>query len=401
MNPFIAIGQALQQRGHNVTLVTSNYFDSTIRQAGLNFIPVGSREAYLEIIENPDLWHPQKSFRFFAEKAVLPYMRPLYEVITEFDPIETILVAQGQAFGAYMAYEKKHYPYATVQLQPAAFRTVFDMPLLPGWMPPLAKHLVFNALDSFLMDKVLAPQVNAFRAELGLSSVSHIFATLVHSPQRTIGLFPEWFAAPQPDWPPQTILPGFVYYDQDSNQAGEAELRAFLDEGEAPIVFTPGTAMQHEGDFFEASIEACELMGRRGILLSKYREQIPAELPTGIKYFDYALFSELLPCTAAIVHHGGVGTLAQALWAGIPQLIRPMAHDQPENAARLKNLGVAASLPQNQYRGPKVAEVLERLINDAIVAAECRTLAGRIDGERALEETCLALEALPVPACSR
>ena len=72
--------------------------------------------------------------------------------------------------------------------------------------------------------------------------------------------------------------------------------------------------------------------GRRGLLLSRHREHIPRTLPSDVRHVEYAPFSELLPRCAALVHHGGIGTSAQALAAGVPQLIMPMGHDQPDNS---------------------------------------------------------------------
>ncbi len=96
-----------------------------------------------------------------------------------------------------------------------------------------------------------------------------------------------------------------------------------------PIAFTPGSAMSHARDFFQASADACAKLKRRGILLTRHLENIPDSLPEGVIHVSYAPFSELLPHCAAIVHHGGIGTTAQALQSATPQLIMPMSHDQP------------------------------------------------------------------------
>jgi len=390
--PFVGIARALQTRGHDVRLITSKFFESLVKDAGIDFIEIGTIKNYLEIVQNPDLWDPQKSFKFFAEKAVIPFLRPLYEIIAKYDPKKTVVIAQGQAFGAYMAHEKLGFPFATIQLQPAAFRSAYDVPQLPGWLPPFTKRIIFNGLDYFMMDKVLAPGINEFRRELGLASKKHIFANMVHSPQKTIGLFPNWFAPAQPDWPGQADFPGFIFYDNDNQASNVKEISTFINEGEAPIVFTPGTAMQHGEKFFKASVEASQLLGRRSILLSKHKDQIPEKLAKGIKHFEYAPFSELLPKSAAIVHHGGIGTMAQALLAGIPQLIRPMAHDQPENAIRIKRLGVGEFILPNDYQSKNIADKLEDLMKSSSVRNATQRFASQISPEQSMSETCDLIE---------
>src|SRR4029077_17247403 len=114
-----------------------------------------------------------------------------------------------------------------------------------------------------------------------------------------------------------------------------------------PIAFTFGTGMMHGARLFRASIEACERLGARGILLTGFSDQLPAPLPRLVHHCPYASFQKLFPRCAAVVHHGGVGTTAQALAAGVPQLVLPLAWDQPDNAARVKGLGVGDRLSPN------------------------------------------------------
>ena len=87
----------------------------------------------------------------------------------------------------------------------------------------------------------------------------------------------------------------------------------WLDAGEPPIAFTAGSAMVHAREFFAASIEACESLNRRGLVLTRFGDQLPRELPPSVKHVEYAPFGSLLPRCAALVHHGGIGTTAQAL----------------------------------------------------------------------------------------
>lgn len=152
--------------------------------------------------------------------------------------------------------------------------------------------------------------------------------------------------------------------------------------------------MKHGHDFFATSIKVCQRLGRRGLLLTQYRGQIPPSLPDGIQHFDYLPFSKLLPMAAAIVHHGGFQTLAQALAAGIPQLICPMNFDQFDNAYRLAKLGVARSLTRKRFTVKKVVEALSDLLNSPTVAEQCQRYATQLQGNEALEQACNLIEAL-------
>ena len=394
VNPFIGIGQKLMQRGFRVVLITSQYFESQARGAGLEFFGLGSSEDYQSIIQNPDLWSPDKGFKVFADRVVFPIMEPAYEIIAGFDPSKTILVAQGQFFAAHIAHEKLGFPFITIHLQPAAFRSVHEFPLLPISLPPFVIRGLFSLIDALVLDKLFAPNINRFRQSLGLPPINKIFGGWMHSSQKNLGLFPDWFAHPQPDWPPQTQLTSFVYYDkqQNGNEELPEELETFLGAGSAPIIFTAGTAMKHADKFFLDCIGACQLLGQRGILLTQHPEQLPAELPQGIQHFSYLPFSTVLPRAAALVHHGGIGTTAQAIAAGIPQVIRPMAHDQPDTAARVEKLGIGASLSPQKFNAASLAAKLNALVTSQAVLERCKTYAGRIHPDQSLNETCMIIE---------
>ena len=141
--------------------------------------------------------------------------------------------------------------------------------------------------------------------------------------------------------------------------------------------------MSHGHEFFDAAAEACRLLGRRGLLLTRHTEHLPATLPPGVIHVPYAPFSELLPRCAALVHHGGIGTTAQALAAGVPQLVMPMSHDQPDNAERLRKLGVGDEVSVKKFRAPAVAAKLRGLIESDEVARRCAEVAARFVGRAA------------------
>ena len=333
-------------------------------------------------------------------ELILPLVRDLYGLLNErIDAGPTVIAAPGTAFGARLVHEKRGTPLVTIHLQPAVLRSLIDTPILPftlmgPGMPRWFKRLQYWAADTRTIDRMLGPQLNAFRAELGLPPVRGIMRDWWNSPQCVIGLFPPWFAPPQADWPKQVRLTSFPLWDERGVTALPPGLEAFLAAGSPPIVFTPGSAMLHGHAFFEAALDACRRLDRRGLFLTRYPEQLPAQLPSDVAHFDWAPFSQVLPSCAAIVHHGGVGTSAQGLAAGIPHLVMPMSHDQPDNAARLTRLGVGRGIQPKRFRGPEVARQLSQLIERPEVKQRCQELAVRLDFQAGLEQTCLELEAL-------
>lgn len=396
--PVIGLGRALQARGHRVTVLTNPYFQAMVEGAGLTLAPVGGAEDFRRGLENPDLWHPVKGFQVIARQAILPAMPLMYDYLATLDPHTTILAASGMSFGARIAQEKLGFRLATVYLQATLFMSAYDVAemgnlRLPGWLPLRLCQAYINLLESRIVDPLLAPTVNAFRAGLGLAPVNRIFGHWMHSPQRVICLFPDWYAPPQPDWPANVVMPGFVDYQPDAAPL-PPEVADFLAAGDPPIVFTPGSAMQHGEAFFGAAIAASQKLGRRAIMLTRFRDQLPAVLPPDVMHIAWVQMGRLLPAAAALVYHGGIGTLAQALAAGIPQLVIPFAHDQPDNANRLQRLGVGARLNPHQVNAPRLAEKLRWLLETPGVAERCRLLSAQVNFDRALADACVAIEAV-------
>ena len=400
VHPSIAIGRALRERGHRVLFVTNSYFEPAVRRAGLDFESSGTVEEYLRTVENPELWKFGKGFKVLFEQ-ILAQMRPNYELIRrEFRPGETVVVAPASAFGARIAQEKLGVSLVHLHLQPIVLRSRYEQPgvSVPAWFKPILKPLRevwLGALDRWILDPALLPQANAFRAELGLAQLRRPFDHWIHAPEMVIGLFPDWYAPPQPDWPKQLQLTGFMLYDEGETREAPPALDQFLDAGEAPLVFALGSGMSNAKDYFAKSAEVCRKLGRRGILLTQFPEQLPENLPNGVVHFDYVPFSRLLRRAALFTHHGGIGTMAQAMRAGVPQLITPFNFDQPDNAARLKRLGAGDLIRPSQYEVDPVAQKIAALLSSKTVEAACRTIAARFDKQQdPLAATCGLIESV-------
>ncbi|MGC4005096.1 MAG: hypothetical protein QM811_19075 [Pirellulales bacterium] len=272
------------------------------------------------------------------------------------------------------------------------------MPAFPGglinlnWFPKFIRRGFWRFADRVVVDPMISPALNAFREKIGLPPVKQIVGSWWNSPTLTLGMWPEWFLPIQSDYPKQVKLAGFPLYDESDHQSLDPDLESFLQAGTPPIAFTPGSAMLFGHKFFEAAVDACVQMKRRGLLLSRHSDHIPANLPDSVKYVPFAPFGVLLPRCAAAVHHGGIGSTAQGFNSGIPQLIMPMSHDQFDNAALSKKLGTADFLSVRSFKGKNVADKLDRLINSSDVQAKCRTIQQKIRSENAVEKCCQILE---------
>ena len=152
--------------------------------------------------------------------------------------------------------------------------------------------------------------------------------------------------------------------------------------------------MRNGRAYFEAAVEACRRLGIRGVLLGAGGEQIPENLPPGVCHADYAPFSEVFPKAACVVHHGGLGTSAQAMRAGVPQLVMPLAYDQADNATRMKRLGVARLLYPKRFTGTRLAKRLKSILDAGGMKDSARRLSERLREVDGASMACALLEDL-------
>ncbi|WP_020470743.1 glycosyltransferase [Zavarzinella formosa] len=391
VHPFIGLGRALRKRGHRVTLFSCEYFGETAAKSGLEFEETYSTEEYHQIQEDPDLWHPRRGMKAVLDRTqtVDGYGKCLERIKEKNIPGETVLVGGSLALGPRIARDHLKIPLVTLHLQPSVIVSPISPPRMaagkvPRWWPLWMRRLAYRFGEKYMVDPMLAPKVNEFRRGLGLPPVRNIISQYWHSPDAVVGLFPEWYANPAADWPANLRLASFPLYDEANVRGLTDEQQRFFDAGDPPIIVTFGTAMRHAKPYFTAAAEAISKLGRRGVLLTPYREQIPDPLPRGVIHADYIPLSQILPRSAVMIHHGGIGTAAQTLKAGIPHLVMPMTHDQPDNAVRLQNLGLGTWLSPKQFKPVNVARELAWLLTKDSVKTAAKQAAERLAKEDGL-----------------
>ncbi|PVZ04395.1 UDP:flavonoid glycosyltransferase YjiC (YdhE family) [Methylobacterium radiotolerans] len=399
--PFIALGHELLKRGHGVSLAAPAPFEAMARRAGLAFQPLGTVADYEAVIRQPDLWHPQQGFRPMFDYALqVAEAACLWLGATRARGVDLRVVASPLGWGARLAQDLYDLPTATLHVMPFLIESRYDPPRLPGLPLPRVLPAALRAYVNLGVDKVAVgpftlPPLNALRARLGLDPVYRL-RHWWNSPTGMLLMFPDWYAEPQADWPGQAVQLGFPLVDRFGDVAAmPPELEAFLDAGDPPIVFTYGSAMRQGAGFFDTAVRLCRRMGRRGVLLAPQGGQIPKPLPAGIVHLPYAPLSALLPRSAALVHHGGVGTVAQALAAGVPQLVVPVAFDHFDEGRRLKDRDLGATLSRRAFRPARAARVLGRLLADPAVARACAAARARMaEGPDAIRDACDYVERL-------
>ena len=376
VHPFIAIGQALARRGHEVELLTSTHFAARIEAAGLACTPVGTEADFENVVHHPDLWNPRTCFPVLWQAISQRMIEAHSLLIARAQPGRTVLVGSTLAMPVRLAQETHGLSAAMVHLSPVCMWSAQAPAVIPGlgdlsgW-PPALVRLIQAAVERGYIDRVVAPGFDRIRRDLGLPPVRRLLSQWINSPERVVCAWPEWFSPKQADWPVQAVTTGFARWSGTAGQSLDPALLSFLNAGPAPIGFTPGSAMARGRDFFARAVAASAALNQRALLITPFADQLPHPLPPHAHAVSYAPFDALLPRLAALVHHGGIGTTAQALAAGLPQGVVPFAHDQFDNATRLVKRGVGLRLSaRSSVR--QWAATLDRLLRDPSIAAACQ-----------------------------
>lgn len=383
--PFLGMAQDLVSRGHRVELLVNPVHAPVAAACGLPVHPVGTQDQAEQASAHPKLWHPIDGFGVMWRYLLRPAVRPVFDRIRQVAATgPCVVVATPLAFGARVAREALGVPLVSAYTAATLLRSC-ENPMtiaqwqVPRWIPRPVRRGAWKLLDRLKLEPLVAPDMHALRAPLGLDNVRHsIFGEWMHSPDAGCALFPDWFAKAAGDWPAQVVQTGFPLFENDTQSVLDPRLAALLDSGARPVVFTAGTAARDADEFFRQAASACAQLGIPGVLVGHGAADAVGPLPPGVTTYDQVPFHRLLPESSAIVHHGGIGTIAQALKAGIPQLVLPRAYDQFDNGLRVRALGVGDTLQLASVKAELPAR-LRQLLDNPIVQVACRAAAARVD----------------------
>ncbi|MCC8404116.1 glycosyltransferase [Paraburkholderia sp. MMS20-SJTN17] len=381
VHPFVGIGRMLAQRGHRIVFCTHPQFASLAENYGFGFVPIGTWDEYARAVASPALWNPRTSFRTLWS-VIAPTIRPHFDMLARLATADTVLVGSLWAFAARLMQEVHGTPYISVQVSPSTLLSASAPPThkrltVPMWLPLAVRARCIEMIEKRVLDKACGPALNDVRAALGLAPASRILGQWLHSTDGVLCLFPNWFAAAQPDWPRNHFMAGFPLFNDVSPETFDDELSDFLSAGERPIVFTPGSTFTDEHTYFDTVDEVLRRTGTRAIVLARaIGKRTPARRDLLVR--DFVPMRTLLPRCAAIVHHGGIGTAALAFAAGIPQVVTPFAHDQFDNAQRIARSGCGIRI-DSPASGKALAAALTRVATDQSVAARCAMAKELID----------------------
>ncbi len=379
--PFIAIARALERRGIDPTIVAPDMNQRAIEDEGIRYARLRPNET--NVIEALGVDIPGafrimlKNPHFILDEIYLKFLRETYEDVLQAGADADVIFTHSLLVGASQAAETLRIPAARVARAPLHLQSAASPPVTPGAPYRINSNgcgaVSYNRLVRRVVRLVTHARMGRlrlFREEVGLPPTREDFFLdfgRANTADAIFGLFSPLFSPVQPDHPKNLTVPGFPFHTSRDPERRELDpaLDAFLEAGAPPIVFTLGSfAPEVSGDFYDRSVRAARNLGRRAVLLAGSRDaaRLASLVTKGEFVCAKAPHGLLFPRALCVVHHGGIGTTAEAIRAGKPQLVVPFFGDQHDHGARVARHGLGLTLTLALYDETRATKALGTLL---------------------------------------
>ena len=394
IDPMVALGIELLRRGYSVSFLSNDYFQPRIVAAGCEFISVGTIEQYHQG-NSVTAWEPRNHADNF-EYYHAPAFEPAFNYVMSLAGTNTLVLALGEENGARVAAEKCNIPFIKMILSPNLIFSAYSPPAPMKWAIPAR---IPRFIVRFLLRRNRKTRFNVFcrmqHNAAYLATRERLQCPLVFQTESAailqIGFFPEWFGMPAKDWPKNLKLVGFPLQNLASMNS-RSELDAFIEQQGAPLIFTSGTGVKDVAELFTEGRKICEQLQVPGVFVGGASGVELLQGSSLCLHLDYIDFEYALAKALAIIHHGGMGTTAQAIKAGVPQLIRPIKYDQPDNADRIYQLGLGTYVMPEKFKAEQVAPMIANMLQKAKSSKALRHYSADVSNSSAIVNACDLIE---------
>ncbi len=359
--------------------LSNSYYKQLIESQGIDFESVGTLEEYQEGMVAGGFGHHKRGNKHLLINTVRPSIKRQFDIVSSLRssfPDMKVMVP-GSTNGAFMAAEK----YGT-----SIIKILFSPLYVSQYLEKISWFHIYGRYGFELRF------LNTVRQEVGLPVVQS-FSELLVREKIAIGLYPDWFIGSSGMQHPAVLPVGFSLF-QVSIAENTVRFKEFIDRHGPPIIFTPGTVITNPKGFFEEALRICEKLGLPGVFLGHHTDKFRGKTPDWICCLDSIDMAIVLPCSRMIIHHGGIGTMVQAMRAGIPQLIVPRVNDQYYNASRAMAFGSAGVVPASQFKANRVVTIIRNLINNDKLVGMRAELASEVQQQRGCLEAARLIQSL-------
>jgi len=353
--------------------MTHCVYEARAKSRSLNFAALDSPQEYDRFLGDQELLNTPRGIPEFLRRHSLSRALGEYQLVAQqCESTKSIIVTRD-----------------LIDLVPRLVAEKLRLPL--RWVFGFPSQVATWSLREQLFSRLLRSEINEIRLPLGLQAASIENCDFGY-PTMGVALWPEWFAESNASSAIRVVPVGFLREDDATEDDFPPEIKGLLNSGKPAVLITAGTGTYIGSEFYEVAAKACELVNFAAIAVMQHSTQRPNDCHHCVSWIGILPFRKLMQHIRAVIHHGGLGTLACAMEAGVPQLVLPKGADRPDNAARLQKLGVAESLPPPKWRPELIAEALMRLVSSPVVAENCRTIADRLRDKDGAEAACEIIE---------
>lgn len=406
LNPVIGLALELVQRGHGVTIASNSSHREKIERLGLDYLRLrpSLNQNQLQTWMRHAIQSTIGGNRYILRDLVLPHVEWNYHQLEKVVPEYDMLLCHTLAFSVPLVAKKLGKPWVSFVISPLVYRVEYERRRIIGressrdflWRMPCPSFVLKPLRERWLVSWV-AP-LKKLRESLDLPDLGdvHILEESQSSPHLNLAFFSSLFAPTQKGWPQPMFQAGFVFHQQEKESLSR-ETREFLDKGDSPLLLSLGTSGSGiEGQrFCEVAAEAALLMDKRAIFVIGSNTEILQHIPQDDRLLAiaYEPFSQLVHQVRTLVHIGGVGTIAYGLYGGKPQVLVPFTYEQCDNALRLQDLGVSATIPIARLNSSILCRKIHQMEEDAYRERALEVQA-QIAGENGAKAAADQLEAL-------
>lgn len=396
LQAFTALGSGLAGAGHAVTIATHAPFESLVRRHGLSFHRLsGDSEQFFSGIAGVALrekWRSPLSLIRFCERFLGPFidrfLKEAFEVSREAD---AVLYWPFLRVGPSLV-EKLRIPCLAVAHYPLPYQRTSALPnsFFSPWPRverfPWPVNRIYNRLTYSvgpLFWRIFRDHLNRWRRDtLGLAPLTAwTEARRVRRLPHLYGFSPSMLPRPG-DWPRDAHVTGYWFLDEPPAEPPPG-LAAFIAAGPPPVCIGFGSMIgRNRAELTRLAVEALDRAGMRGVLLTGWGALAEVAMPDSVFQVDAVAHDWLYPQMAAVVHHGGSGTTAAAVRAGVPSVITPFGFDQLLWGRRTATLGIGAEpLPQAELTAVNLADAIRTVTRDGAMRRRASELGAKVRGE--------------------
>jgi sterol 3beta-glucosyltransferase len=402
VQPYVALGKGLQQAGHDVRIVTHENFAQLVQAQGLTFCPVrgnvqeitGSKEMR-ELLDKGQFVAIMKFVQREATRAAIHWAEDGQAACQGMD---LLIAGVGAVFSALQLAEKLDIPLMQAYVIPFTPTRAFRGVILPQPMSNLGG--AFNRMSHQLTQQVMWQTVrsgdNAARKQVHGLPNAPFFGPFKSERFNQLpilyGISPSVLAKPA-DWDDNIHMTGYWFLEAD-DWTPPAELTKFLQDGPPPIYIGFGSMNNRNPEATaDLMLQALERAQQRAVMLSGWDGLRKDALPDTVYMAETIPHSWLFQHVAAVIHHGGAGTTAAGLRAGVPSIITPFFGDQPFWGERVVALGVGPTpIPRKKLTVDLLAQAIQTAMNNQAMRQRAAELGASIRAEDSISAAAAVIQ---------